>query len=149
MAAGRERLGEFARSEVAPPDPPAARGRVRRRVLVADDNVYMAKALKLVLELWGFDVTVTHDGPAALAAAREVRPDVVLLDIKLPKLDGLQVARRLRREPDFAPRLLALTGSGDAEDRMMSLAAGFDEHLVKPVDPDLLRAMLQGREGEA
>jgi DNA-binding response OmpR family regulator len=119
-------------------------------VLVADDNVYMAKALKLVLELWGFDVTVTHDGPAALAAAREVRPDVVLLDIKLPKLDGLQVARRIRSEPGYAPGvLLALTGSGDERDRVLSLAAGFDEHLVKPVDPDVLHAMLKVREGAA
>src|SRR4029077_12329540 len=85
-----------------------------RRVLVAEDNVYVARSLGMALELWGYEVTVASDGPSALALARELRPVAVLLDIKLPKLDGLEVARRIRRDPELASiLLLALTGSSE------------------------------------
>jgi CheY-like chemotaxis protein len=120
-----------------------ASGSPSRRVVVADDNVYMTRSLSLVLAHWGFEVTVAHDGPAALAAVRSLRPHAVLLDIRLPMLDGLAVARRIREEPDLANVLLvAITGYSEASDRERSLDAGFDHHLVKPVDPDVLRAAL-------
>jgi CheY-like chemotaxis protein len=115
-----------------------------RRVLVADDNAYMRKALDAVLRAWDFDVVAVHDGPAALAALREVSPHAVVLDIRLPRLDGLEVARRIRADPATSGLLLiAMTGSSDPRDQAASLAAGFDHHLVKPVNPDVLRALLE------
>jgi DNA-binding response OmpR family regulator len=114
-----------------------------RRVVVADDNVFMTRALELILDHWGFAVTVVHDGLAAVAATETLRPHAVLVDIKLPKLDGMEVARRIRASPGIARTLLlALTGFGDRESRAASLEAGFDRFLVKPVDPELLRALL-------
>ena len=116
-----------------------------RRVLVADDNAYMRKALDAVLRAWAFEAVAVHDGPSALAAVRELRLHAVVLDIRLPRLDGLEVARRIRADPGSAGLLLiAMTGSSDARDRAASLDAGFDHHLVKPVDPELLRALLDG-----
>ena len=91
---------------------------------------------------------MAHDGLAALAAARDMNPDVVLLDIGLPKLDGLEVARRLRARADGPrPLLVAMTGFGQAEDRARTAAAGFDHHLTKPVDPKLLQSLLQTARG--
>ena len=106
----------------------------RRRILVVDDNVDAAKSLaRLLTRLYGQEVRVAHDGPAALAAAGEFRPEVVLLDIGLPGMDGYEVARRLRERPEFEETLLvALTGWGQEADRERSRAAGFDHHLVKP-----------------
>jgi CheY-like chemotaxis protein len=119
-------------------------GRAKRRVVVADDNVYLARTLKMVLELWGFEVTVVHDGAAALAAVLDGENVAALLDLRLPKLAGVEVARQLRaRCKGPPPRLIAMTGSLDSADRSSSLAAGFDHHLVKPVDPNVLRALLQ------
>jgi two-component system CheB/CheR fusion protein len=114
-------------------------------VVVAEDNVWVASSLQVLLELWGFRVTVAHDGAAALAAIRDVRPAVALVDIRLPKLDGLEVARQVRADPELAPLLLvAVTASTEASDRAATSAAGFDAHLVKPVDIDALRALLLG-----
>jgi CheY-like chemotaxis protein len=120
--------------------PPAA----KRRVVVADDNVYLARTLKMVLELWGFEATVVHDGSAALATLLAGETAAALLDIRLPRLGGLDVARQIRARVDLpAPRLIAMTGSLDDRDRSSSLAAGFDHHLVKPVDPNVLRSLLE------
>jgi CheY-like chemotaxis protein len=117
----------------------------KRQILVADDNAMLRKALQIVLQLWGFEVTLVEDGPAALAAARQARHAVILMDIRMPEMDGLEVARRIRADPrSSAVLLLALSGSGEPEDRSAALAAGFDHHLVKPVDPDLLRKLLEG-----
>ena len=114
-----------------------------KRVLVADDSVDWAESLSLLLQRWRHDVTLVHDGRAALAAAQRVHPEVVILDLALPELDGLEVARRLRRDPALAGALLiAVTGHGREQDRQASAEAGFDRHLVKPVDPKLLRALL-------
>ena len=117
----------------------------KRRVLVADDNEMLRRALQIVLQLWGFEVTAVEDGSAALAAAREGRHAAVVMDIRMPEMDGLEVARRIRADPrSSALLLLALSGSGEPEDRSAALAAGFDHHLVKPVDPELLRRLLDG-----
>ena len=117
-----------------------------RRILVVDDNVQAAESLAVVLRLWGHEVLVHHDGPAAIAAAPAFGPDVVLLDIGLPDLDGYEVARRLRARPDLPGlRLLAMTGYGRDEDRRRAAAAGFDHHLTKPVDLDALKEQLDRR----
>ena len=126
----------------------AARGPRPERILVVDDNVDAAESLSRLLRLQAHEVRVAYDGLAALAAARDMNPDVVLLDIGLPKLDGLEVARSLRARGDGPrPLLVAMTGFGQAEDRARTAAAGFDHHLTKPVDPKLLQTLLQTARG--
>jgi PAS domain S-box-containing protein len=120
------------------------RAKDAQRVLVVDDNVDSAESLSELLSIWGYSVNVAHDGPSGIKMALSQRPDVVLLDIGLPLMDGYEVARRLRQETALSGvRIAALTGYGQAADRRRSKEAGFDEHLVKPVDPDKLRALLQ------
>ncbi len=119
-----------------------------RRVLVVDDNRDAADSLAMLLSLAGHDVRVAHGGRAALALAEAFRPDVVLLDIGMPDLDGYAVARALRWEPWGANIcLVALTGWGQEEDRRQARAAGFDAHLTKPVDPGALEEYLLPRKG--
>ena len=116
------------------------------RILVVDDSRDAAAMLSLFLRGLGHEVHLAHDGPMALEAAREHRPDVVLLDIGLPHVDGYEVARRLRQEPDTREAfLVAMTGFGQEEDRRRSREAGFDQHLVKPVDPNELQKLLGHR----
>lgn len=119
--------------------------RGKRRVLVADDNATLRRALQIVLELWGFEVTIAENGSAALAAARQGHHQAIVMDIRMPEMNGLEVARRIRADPSSsAVLLLAVSGSGELEDRRAALAAGFDHHLTKPVDPELLRQLLDG-----
>jgi len=115
-----------------------------RRILVVDDNLAAARMLSMLLRAVGqHEIRLAHDGVEALAAATEFRPDVVLLDIGLPKMDGYEVARRLRQQPETAECLLiALTGYGTPEDIQRSLSVGFDEHVVKPPSLDRLKAAL-------
>ncbi|HEX7383577.1 MAG TPA: ATP-binding protein [Burkholderiaceae bacterium] len=114
-----------------------------RRVLVVDDNRDAADSLALLLEHLGAEVQVAHDGAAALAAFERRPADAALLDLGMPGMDGLEVARRLRALPGGERvRLIALTGWGQAADRARTHEAGFDEHLVKPVDIDALQALL-------
>ncbi len=122
----------------------------RRRVLVVDDNVDAAVSLgRLLTRIFGQDVCVAHDGPSALRSAEEFRPEVVLLDIGMPGMDGYEVARRLRDRPDSScATLVALTGWGQESDRQKSRLAGIDHHLVKPVEPETLRDIL-ATSGEA
>ncbi len=115
----------------------------RRRVLVVEDNADAAESLASLLTLEGFDVRAAHDGLTAIHLARSFRPEVVLLDIGLPGMDGYEVARRLRQEDGLKQALLvALTGYGQDQDRRRSAEAGFDHHLVKPVSPSLLEDLL-------
>ena len=106
---------------------------------------------RLLARLYGQEVRVAHDGPEALDVAGEFRPEVVLLDIGLPGMDGNEVARRLRERPEFEKTLIvALTGWGQESDVERSRAAGFDHHLVKPADPDaILELLTGGGNGEA
>ena len=106
----------------------------RLRAIVVDDNVDAADSLADLLRLLGHEVQVAHDGPEGLAAARALRPDVVLLDIGLPGMDGYEVARRLRSDPDFSALLVAVSGYGRDEDRRLSREAGIEHHFVKPID---------------
>jgi PAS domain S-box-containing protein len=127
----------------APPPPPRAGPSPPRRILVVDDNVDAAQSLATLLRLGGHEVRVTHDGPAALSEARAFVPEVVLLDIGMPGMDGYEVARRLRRAPETNGALLvAQTGWGQDEDHRRSREAGFAAHLVKPLDPDALEQLL-------
>jgi two-component system CheB/CheR fusion protein len=108
-----------------------------------EDNRDAADSLALLLGGKGHEIWTAYDGLEALDAARAFRPDAVLLDIGLPKLDGLQVARRLRQEPGLEGVLLvALSGYGTEEDRRRSRESGCDAHLVKPVEPEVLLGVL-------
>lgn len=120
------------------------------RILVVDDNEDATESLGVLLQLSGHEVRAAHDGIEAIGAADEFRPDVVLLDIGLPKMDGYDVARELRRQPWGREMvLIAVTGWGQAEDRERSREAGFDQHLVKPVDPTTLLELLASLHGAA
>ena len=128
----------------ATPDASPAAG-AALRVVVADDNADSAATLSDMLRLLGHDVTTVADGEAAVAAAEAVRPDVIVSDIGMPRLNGYEVARQVRSRPwGGGVFLVALTGWGQADDRAKSAAAGFDHHLVKPVDPDALGRLLAG-----
>ena len=115
----------------------------RRRILVTDDNEDYATSLALMLEVLGNEVRTAHDGLEAVAVAAAFRPDVILLDISLPKLDGYEACRRIRAEPwADGVLMLALTGWAEPHDRLKAQAAGFDDHLVKPVEPSLFETLL-------
>ncbi len=119
-----------------------------RRVLIVDDNPDVAESLSMILEVLGHHVRAVHDGPQALAAARANRPDVMLVDIGLPGMNGYDVARAARSDPALAAVVLvALTGYGTDEDKARSIAAGFDHHLVKPVNVEALGDLV-GRIGD-
>jgi len=124
------------------PDPAAGAG-AGRPVLIVDDNVSAATSLAMLVDLWGYPNLVAHDGPRALELAGSHLPAIVLLDIGLPGMDGYEVARRLRTTPGLERALVvAMTGYGQEEDRRRSREAGFDHHLVKPVDLDALEKLL-------
>jgi PAS domain S-box-containing protein len=115
------------------------------RVLVVDDNVDAAMMLGMFLESAGHQVSIEHDATCGLARSSLEQPDVCLLDIGLPDMDGNALARRLREQPGGAQRVLvAITGYGQEEDRRQTAAAGFDHHFVKPVDAEVLLALLAG-----
>ena len=123
---------------------------VSMRVLVVDDNQDAADSLGMVLKFLGTDVRVCHDGPSALEMLGTFRPDLVLLDLGMPGMDGYEVARRIRQNPEYRDlTLIALTGWGQEDDRRRSRSAGFDHHLIKPAGVDALRALMttMGRRG--
>ena len=114
-----------------------------RRVMIADDNKDAADALGMLLQLAGHDVRVAHGGRAALAIAQTFRPEVALMDIGMPDMDGYEVAKKLRQQPwGGGIRLIALTGWGGEEDQRRALDAGFDQHMTKPVDPAWVESLL-------
>jgi CheY-like chemotaxis protein len=117
-----------------------------RRILVVDDNPDGVETLSRLLRLMGNEVRTAHDGQEALEAAEAFRPDVAVLDIGLPTIDGYEAARRMREQPWGRDMILvALTGWGQEEDRRRAQEAGFDHHLVKPVNAKTLREALAGR----
>jgi CheY-like chemotaxis protein/two-component sensor histidine kinase len=134
------------------PDPPGGGDSALRvptsafkKVLVVDDNADAAGSLALLLELTGHAVRTAHDGEAAVAAAGEFRPDVVLCDIGLPKISGYEVCRRIRGLPwGRTLTLVAVTGRGLEADKRAALESGFDHHLTKPVDLTAVVTLLAG-----
>jgi signal transduction histidine kinase/ActR/RegA family two-component response regulator len=130
-------------AEAAPSRARAVASGNPKRILVVDDNHDSADSSAILLKMLGADVHLTYDGPSALEAIDSYRPDVVLLDIGLPGMNGHEVARRIRQRPELDQvTLIAITGWGQAEDRARSRAAGFQHHMVKPVDPAELQALL-------
>jgi DNA-binding response OmpR family regulator len=116
----------------------------QRRVLIVEDNVDAAETLQILLRLSGYDTRAAHDGPGALALARDFKPGAVLLDIGLPGKDGYQIARELRALPEMRTALLvALTGYGTDEDRQRARECGFDTLQVKPAEPAAIEALLE------
>ena len=121
----------------------ARSGEIQRHILVVDDNKFSADSLALILQLGGHDTRVAYSGPDALELASNFRPDVVLMDIGLPAMDGFEVARRLRARADTEGVLLvAVTGYGHEEVLQKAKQVGFDHHLLKPLDLDTLLALL-------
>jgi len=115
-----------------------------RRTLVVDDNHDAAESLAMLLSMDGHEVEAVFTPQQALERVTQFHPDVMLLDIGLPEMDGYEVARRVRAMPGGKQiRLIALTGYGQTDDRRKALAAGFDEHLVKPVEPGKLAQVLE------
>lgn len=126
-------------STAAPPRPVAPAG----RVLLADPCPDTVESMAWLLRLWGYSVETAASGPEALEAALADRPDAILMELALPGLDGLQVARRLRQSGgERTPLLVAVSGSGSEKDRTRSREAGFGCHFVKPACPQVVRAWL-------
>ncbi len=119
------------------------RNHERHRVLVVDDNIDSARSLAMLLGLVGQDVRSAYDGESAIELARDFKPELVLLDIGMPGMDGYEVCRTLRTKTGLASEtIVALTGWGQDEDRNRSMDAGFSRHLVKPVEPDAIHDLL-------
>ena len=115
----------------------------RPRVLVVDDNKDSAQTLAMMLKIMGNDIRTAHDGLEAVEKAQEYLPNVILLDLGMPKLNGYDVCRRIREQSwGSSMVIIALTGWGQAEDRQRTKEAGFDHHLVKPVDVAKLKELL-------
>jgi CheY-like chemotaxis protein len=143
-ATGTPAPGTAAGPAAPPPSSPAP-----RRILVVDDNRDSAESLAMLLELHGHQTFRAHDGLEAIEEATRLRPDVILLDIGLPTLNGYETARRIREIlRETRPMLVALTGWGQEEDRRRSEEAGFDAHMVKPVDYRALERMLAGGDAD-
>ncbi len=129
--------GGAVETETTVPPPPGL------RVLVVDDNHDASEVLSILLESMGFNAKAVNSGPAALAALPNYRPNVILMDIGMPGMNGYEVARHIRAQPQFNDiKLLALTGWGQEEDRRLSHNAGFDYHLTKPVDSTVLKDLI-------
>jgi PAS domain S-box-containing protein len=126
----------------AAPKPIAERPRLR--ILLADDNRDAAESLAALLEIDGHEVVVVHDGPAAIEAFLEIRPQLALLDIGMPGLNGYEVAKKIRQSHrDSAAKLVAITGWGQDDDKTRAIEAGFDYHLTKPVELERLTEIMQ------
>ena len=148
VGAGAEfvvRLPALPKAEAAASKTASSTPAVRRstRVLVVEDNDDAAYSLAMLLEHFGHRVEIVREGAAAIAAARRVRPDLMIVDIGLPGMDGYEVARRVREELGPGVVLVALTGYGGQEERNRAGAAGFDRHFTKPIDPQVLRALAE------
>jgi CheY-like chemotaxis protein len=115
-----------------------------KRVLIVDDNIDAAVALGNALSLFGHQVRVSYDGKSAMQEMKDFRPDVAILDIKMPDMDGYELARQAREQPGFRNlRLVALTGAVDEVDRLAKPESGFQAYLLKPVDLRMAVELLQ------
>jgi two-component system CheB/CheR fusion protein len=143
-------FNDTAHSLEEPSTSPLQAPTISRRILVVDDNVDAAESLTSLLRVWGHDVQMVHDGPAALEIAPAFNPSFVFLDIGMPGMDGYEVAQRLKRMSMLEQAvLIALTGFGGDQDRRRANQAGFDRHITKPVNPGLLQTVLAGGDDPA
>jgi len=111
---------------------------------VVDDNRDATESMGMLLTVWGHEVRTAHDGASALQVASEFQPEFVLLDIGLPGMDGYEIARKLQEMPGTRNAVLvAMTGYGQEEDKLRSMAAGFARHMVKPANPQKLRNLIE------
>jgi two-component system CheB/CheR fusion protein len=119
------------------------------RIVVIEDNIDQAQTLAALLSLWGYEVKTASEGTAGITLAEEFKPELVLVDLGLPGISGYEVARRLRKHPELKNIcIVAQTGWGDTTDRRRTKEAGFDFHLLKPLDPEDLRSVISRRRGE-
>ena len=122
---------------------PTCREAHRRRVVVVEDNSDIRESLRMLLTSWGHDVAIAEDGPSGVDCVLHERPDVALVDIGLPLMNGYEVARAIRRVvPNGRIRLIAVTGYGQPVDKDLAAQAGFDMHLLKPIEPEILERLL-------
>jgi len=127
---------------LAEPERPTGLARPRR-VVVVEDNPDIRETLRMLLSLWGHEVALASDGHSGVDRVLEERPDVALIDVGLPGMNGYEVARAIRKRiPDRAIRLIAVTGYGQPSDRELATQAGFDMHLLKPISPTVLQRLL-------
>jgi signal transduction histidine kinase len=131
-----------AASALPSPRPRVARAALNKRVLIVEDDRDVADVMRSLLEAVGYSPVIAHDGASALAAAPELRPELALIDLGLPVMDGYEVCRRLR-SIDAHLRIIAVTGYGQESDRARTKEAGFDEHIVKPIELEALRQLLR------
>jgi len=124
--------------------PNLCRSPVSRRILIIEDNPDSRETLQLLLRVWGHDVEAAEDGWAGVKKALEWRPELALVDIGLPRLDGLQVARKVREALGDQITLIALTAYSQPEDRRRAFQAGFDHFMSKPADLDELQRLVTG-----
>ena len=116
----------------------------RRRILVADDNIDAASSLGMLLEMMGHEVCIVHDGVEAVEKATTFRPDIILLDLGMPQLNGYEACARIREQPSNKRTLIvALTGWTQEDKKQRSQRAGFDLHLIKPVELPALEQLLR------
>src|SRR5262249_46331772 len=132
------RLPRVARPATSPSEEMSRRKVQPRRVLIVEDNVDAANSLAALLKADNHDIHVAHSGAEALARVEGFKPDVALVDLNMPGMSGYELARQLRAMPLNGMRLVALTGNGQPEDRARTEEAGFDDHLIKPVEPSIL-----------
>jgi CheY-like chemotaxis protein/nitrogen-specific signal transduction histidine kinase len=136
--------GDVEEPQSKPAHAPIRNGRHSRRLLLIDDNVDAVESLALLLSAEGHQVRTAYEGESALAVAEDFHPDLVILDIGLPGMDGYEVARKIRARPEIgSPTLVALTGYGQQEDRKRARAAGFDHHFIKPADVQALQKLIR------
>jgi CheY-like chemotaxis protein len=134
---------------VTKPEPVTTHGGVRLRILVVDDNRDTADSLQMLLHVMQHEIRTAYDGVEAVSCAKAFEPDVVFLDIGLPKMSGYEVAQTLRRlQGERRPTLIAISGWGQEADRNRSQESGFDRHLVKPVDPAEIFSLLHALQGK-
>jgi len=130
--------------EIAAPPSAGPRAGVRRRIVLADDNRDGAESLRMLLEMSGHEIYVAHTGIDALKVTEEHRPEICILDIGMPGLNGYEVADRIRSESwGTQIVLIAVTGYGQQHDKLKARATGFDHHLTKPIDPSALENLIE------
>jgi PAS domain S-box-containing protein len=129
---------------LSPADATSPARQTSKRVLVVDDNADSAEMLVMLVRTWGGEAQAVFDGESAVRAASEFAPDIVLLDVGLPGIDGYETCRRIRAQHGAGMKIVAITGWGQEQDKQRAVEAGFDTHLTKPADPLVLESLLAG-----